>query len=183
MARPLRLQVAGGIFHVTIRGVRKLPIFHGDDDRRIFLSLVARVATSHAWACLAYVLMTTHYHLLFQTPNPNLASGMQRLNSAYAQGFNRRHALNGHLFERRYTSIFVETDEHLLAEFRYIALNPVTAGICDKPDAWTWSSYPAALGLQRSPRFLTADWILGHFSADLERARTLAREFVEAGLG
>ncbi len=170
------------MFHVTIRGVRQLPIFHGDADRRIFLWLLARMVRSHSWACLAYVLMTTHYHLLLQTAQPTLASGMQRLNSGYAHGFNRRHGFKGHLFEQRYTSVFVEDDDHLLTEFRYIALNPVVAGICDRPESWTWSSYPAALGVQRSPRFLSADWILRHFSADLTRARALARQFVEAGL-
>ena len=182
MARRLRLEVPGGIFHVTIRGVRRLPVFHDDSDRRIFLWLVSRVVRSHGWGCLAFVLMTTHYHLLLQTPQPNLASGMQRLNSAYAQGFNRRRGFEGHVFERRYTSAHVESDSHMLEAVRYIALNPVRAGICRKPEAWPWGSYPAALGLAGPPRFLMADWVLGHFSADLERGRELLQEFVSAGL-
>ena len=109
-----RLELPGGIFHVTIRGVRKLPIFHEDADRRIFLWHVGNVVRSHRWTCLAFVLMTNHYHLLVRTRQPNLASGMQRLNSRYAQGFNGRHGFEGHVFERRYVSVHVETDEHLL---------------------------------------------------------------------
>lgn len=181
MARRLRLEVPGGIFHVTIRGVRRLPVFHDDSDRRIFLWLVGRSVRSHQWACFAFVLMTTHYHLLLQTPRPNLASGMQRLNSQYAQGFNRRHGFKGHVFEERYTSVHVQTDSHLLESFRYIVLNPVRAGLCHTAEEWAWSGYRATLGLASPPRFLAADWILGHYSADLQRARQLLRAFVAAG--
>jgi putative transposase len=182
MARKPRLELAGGIFHVTIRGVRSLPIYHGDGDRRIFLWLLAEVVRSHGWACLQFVLMTNHYHLLLQTPRPNLALGMQRLNSQYAQGFDRRHGFQGHVFQRRYVSVHVATDDHLLQAFRYIALNPVKAGLAATPEEWLWSSYGASLGVSRAPRFVRVDWVVGHFSADLQRGRQLLKEFVAAGL-
>ncbi len=116
------MQPAGGVFHVLARGVVGLPIFRDADDRKAFLSLFASVVERHGWACLAFCLMTTHYHLLVVTPNADLA-------------------------QSRYGSILVERDSQFLELFRYFALNPVRGGLCDDPAAWPWGSYRIALGL------------------------------------
>ena len=117
--------MAGAAYHVMARGVARQPIFRDDKDRHQFLKLLDDVVARHEWSCHAFVLMSTHYHVLVRTPNPDLARGMQRLNSCYAQHFNRRHGETGHRFERRYHSVLIESDAHALELVRYLALNPV----------------------------------------------------------
>jgi hypothetical protein len=123
--------------------------------------------------------MTTHYHLVIRTPNVDLAAGMQRLNGNFAQGFNRRHGETGHVFERRYHALLIEHDGHLLELYRYIALNPVRAGLCSRPEAWTWSSHSAVVGLAAPPDFLSTEWALLYFGSDRIRARERLRAFVD----
>ena len=139
--RPPRIQLAGGIYHVTSRGNRRQAIFHDDDDRRWFLMFRAHVFQRWGWRLHAYCLMTNHFHLLVQTPQANLSSGMQRLKSGYAAYFNERHLLVGHLFQQRFDSRLIESEEHFSETVRYIALNPVRAGLCEHPAQWPWSSF------------------------------------------
>ncbi len=179
MARPLRVQVAGAAYHVTARGVARQVIFRTEDDRQRFLSLVADVVARHEWACHAYVLMTTHYHLVVRTPAPDLARGMQRLNACYAQDFNRRHGETGHRFERRYHSVLIDDDSHALELIRYLALNPVRAGACEDAAGWPWSSYAAIVGRAAKPRFLAEEWLLTYFGGTRERALQRLQSFVE----
>ena len=178
VARAPRNQVAGGLYHITTRA--KGEIFLDDDDRTSFLATLRHVVRRHEWICHSYCLLSTHYHLLVSTPNPDLAAGMQRLNGRYAQGFNDRYLDFGHVFSGRYYSVLVESEGHLLELVRYLALNPVRAGICRTARSWRWTSYPAALGLRPVPGFLTLDWVLSLFGQDLERARERLREFVES---
>jgi putative transposase len=179
MARPPRLQIAGGLYHVIARGVARQAIFRDDPDRRHFLKLVDDVVARHDWSCHAFVLMTTHYHLLVRTPSPDLARGMQRLNACYAQYFNWRHGETGHRFERRYHSMLIESDAHALEVIRYLALNPVRAGVCREPAAWRWSSYAAVVGRQRSPYCLAEEWLLAYFGRNRDRALQRLQSFVE----
>jgi putative transposase len=141
MARPLRIQIAGGTYHVTSRGNRRQAIYQDDDDRRQFLAFHDRVVRRYGWIVHAYCLMTNHFHLLVETPEPNLSAGMQRLKSEYAAYFNERFGHVGHLFQQRFGSSFIEGDEYFAEALRYIALNPVKAGLCDHPAAWPWSSF------------------------------------------
>lgn len=141
MPRPPRLQVAGGTYHITSRGNRHQSIYHDDDDRRQFLILRDRIARRCGWRMLAFCLLTNHFHLLIETSIPNLSAGMHQLNGGYAKYFNERHTFDGHLFERRFGSRLVETDEHLEEALRYIAFNPVEAGLCTYPWEWRWSSF------------------------------------------
>ena len=141
MPRALRLELAGGIFHVTARGNRKEAIYQDDVDRGHFLSLQTRAGHRHGWRCIAYCLLTNHFHLLIETPRPTLAAGMHQLNSGYAHYFNERHGLTGHVFERRFDSRLVDSEEHMHEALSYIALNPVKAGLCDHPWEWPWSSF------------------------------------------
>lgn len=182
VARPLRVQVPGGAFHVLARAVAGRALFRDALDRRTFLDVLATAVALHGWSCHAFCLMTTHYHLLLRTPEGDLARGMHRLNGSYAQGFNRRHGTVGHVFESRYASILVDKESHLLELCRYLALNPVRAGACDDPAAWQWSSYRAAIGLEPAPPFLTVDWLLDHFGADRDVARRRLRAFVADAL-
>ena len=184
MARALRLQPPGGIHHVMSRGVAGLPLFCDDDDRDIFLATAEETILRHGWICLGYVVLGTHYHLLVRTPDPDLAEGMKRLNGNYAQGFNRRHGRRGHVLESRYASVLVETDGHLRWLFRYLAWNPVNAGLCADPKDWPWSSYPRLLGRRtaRAARFLAVDAALGLFGPDRATARARLRDFVEGPL-
>jgi putative transposase len=122
--------------------------------------------------------MTNHYHLLVTTPNPDLAIGMHTLNHLYARSFNRRYKLTGHLFERRYHSVLVETDSHFIELVRYQALNPVRAGLCERADDWPWSSYRATLGVCECPDFLSVDEVLAAFAKERATAQRLLHEFV-----
>lgn len=179
VARPPRIQVPGAAYHVTARAVADRPLFRDDADRRRFLAILHEVVERQDWACHAFCLMTTHYHLLVRTPSPNLATGMQRLNAHYARGSNDRHGWTGHVFGSRYHAGLIERDSHLLEVTRYVALNPVRAGLCRVPADWRWSSYRAILGLDARPSFLTVGWVLAHFGSNGERARDRFRRFVE----
>src|SRR5215210_502277 len=163
MPRPLRLGADGSIFHVTARGNRRQPIFLDSGDRALFLHLLARNVTRFGWLCHAYCLMGNHFHLVVETPVFNLSEGMQRLNGRFAQLFNERRELGGHLFQGRFHSEPIETDAHLLSSVRYDDLNPVRAGLVGDPAAWRWSSYTATAGLERPPSFLAASHVLGFF--------------------
>ena len=182
MARALRKQVAGLTYHVTSRGNRREAIFRDEIDRYRFLGLLAGMVRRYEWLCHAYCLMTTHYHLLVTTPRPNLARGMQRLNGSHGSGFNSRHKLTGHVFQGRYHSVIVEREPQLLELVRYIALNPVRAGLCATPEDWPWSSYRYTLGLDEKPAFLARDFLLECFAENPERAPAQLRNFVLAGL-
>ena len=169
----------GAAYHVTAHAVAREPLFRDDADRTHFLGILEEVVARHDWSCHAFCLMTTHYHLLVRTPNPDIGVGMQRLNGHYAARFNKRHGIVGHVFNRRYHSLLVERESHLLDLCRYFALNPVRAGACSRPADWRWGSYAAVLGVARRPPFLAVEWLLAHFGSNLERARERFRAFVE----
>lgn len=124
--------------------------------------------------------MPNHFHLVIETPGPDLAVGMHRLKNSYVQWFNRRHDLDGHLFQGRYHGVHVDNTVHLLELGRYLALNPVRSGLCRAPEDWPWSSYRAMIDLA-PPGFLAVDETLSHFGADRERARARFRAFVLDG--
>ncbi len=180
LPRPPRVQVAGGIYHLVSRGVRKLPLFTDDRDREYFLALLDLTVARYGWELHTYCLMTNHFHLLVTTPQPNVSAGMQYLNGRYAQWFNWRHGFEGHVVERRFWSALVTTDRQLLATARYIVLNPVRAGLCATAADWPWSSYRATVtGVPRRPRL--SSWLLGLFGQDIESAREAFARFVGEG--
>ncbi len=180
MARPLRLEHAGALWHVTSRGNERRAIFRNDADRKRFLSILADTVERFAWTLHAYVLMGNHYHLLLETPEPNLSRGMHRINAIYSQGFNKLHERAGHLLQGRFKAILIEREPHLLELVRYVVLNPVRAGIAESAGEWPWSNYRATAGLQRPPQWLETAWTIGQFGGG-EGARTAYREFVAAG--
>jgi putative transposase len=165
VVRPLRVLVNDGVYHVTARGIERRAIFPDDADCVAFLAVLERTVDRFAWRCLAYCLMHNHYHLLLQTLEPNLARGMQYVNGRYAQDFNRRHDRAGALFGGRYKAKLIQRDAHLLEVFRYIALNPVRAGLCESPSSWRWSSHPVIAGSASATTFLAVEQARGWFAA------------------
>ena len=127
MARPLRLELAGALYHITSRGDEREDIFLSDDDRLAWLDTLAEVCKRFNWVCHAYCQMTHHYHLLIETPDANLSKGMRQLNGVYTQRFNRSHARVGHVFQGRFKAILVHKDRYLLELARYVVLNPLRA--------------------------------------------------------
>ncbi len=166
---------------MTCRGNEKREIFRDAVDRRDLLDLIGRVVDTLRWRVHAYVLMGNHYHLLLETPEPNLSRGMHQLNGIYTQRFNRRYERVGHLFQGRFKSILVEKDAHLLELIRYVVLNPVRAGIAPGPGQWDWSNYLATAGLARAPVWLEVNWTLAQFGGGALAADRY-RQFVDAGM-
>jgi putative transposase len=183
MARPLRLEYEGAVYHVTSRGNARESIFRVDPDRELFLQGLRETVQRFGWICHAYCLMTNHYHLLIETPEPNLSRGMRHLNGVYTQAFNRRHGRVGHVLQGRFKSIVVEKESHLLELARYVVLNPVRAKIVRSAKDWPWSSYRSTSGMTDAPSFLTVGWILAQFHKNQRRAVELYRDFVKAGRG
>ena len=183
MARPLRLEYPGAIYHVTARGNAQGAVFIDDRDRETFLTCLSEVVVRLGWLCHAYCLMDNHYHLLIETPDGNLSQGMRQLNGVYTQRFNRRHQRVGHLFQGRYKAILVERDSYLLELCRYVVLNPVRAKMTKHIERYPWSSYPATLGMTASPGWLNTDWLLGQFGKRRSIARPRYAEFIAQGIG
>jgi REP element-mobilizing transposase RayT len=164
VARRLREEVEGGIFHVFARGNRKQAIYLDDEDRHTYLRMLGAVVAKRNWCCLAYCLMPNHVHLLVETPGANLGIGMQWLHGLYAQTFNERHGRSGHLFQGRYGSVRVTTDAQLWMLVRYLAVNPVRAELCARPANWRWSSHGALAG-SSDPGWLDHSRLLQYFAA------------------
>jgi REP element-mobilizing transposase RayT len=181
MARPLRIEFPGALYHVTSRGNAHASIFLDDIDRKTFLAVLGLTLRRFNVICHAYCLMTNHFHLLLETPDGNLSKAMRQLNSIYTQALNRRHGRVGHVLQGRFKSIVVDRETYLLELCRYIVLNPVRAGMVNEPGKYPWSSYRPTAGFANKPTFLAVDWILEQFGADRTRARKEYRLFVKAG--
>ena len=184
MARPLRIEYPGAVYHVTSRGNERSLIFRDEKDRLAFLDTLARTVDRWNWMVHAYCLMGNHYHLLIETPEPNLSRGMRQINGEYTQAFNRRHHRVGHLFQGRFKAILVEKESHLLELCRYVVLNPVRArGMkVSAPEDWRWSSYRATAGKVKRPEWLTVTWVLSQFGKTPAKARQSYRRFVVQGI-
>ena len=183
MARPLRLQFEYALYHVTSRGNARQAIVKTQADRQAFLTGLAQVVDRFGWRCHAYCLMNNHYHVLVETPVPNLSQGMRQLNGPYTQGFNRRHRRVGHVFQGRYKAILVEREAHLLELCRYVVLNPVRAQLVDHPEDWAWSNYRATAGLEPCPPFLEVGWTWDQLAIRPATAQRRYQAFVAQGIG
>ncbi len=183
MARPLRLEFAGALYHVTSRGDRQEDIFLCDEDRQDWLDVLETVCDRFNWVVHAFCQMTNHYHLLLETVDGNLSKGMRQLNGLYTQRFNRRHRMVGHLFQGRYKAILVQKEAYLLELTRYVVLNPLRAHMVNDLNDWRWSSYPIVMEQAAIPQWLDADWLLGQFGTGRSLARQHYREFVMSGKG
>lgn len=182
MARPLRIEYDGAVYHVTSRGNERKNIFKDDEDRMFFLDILKKANEKYNWLCHAYCLMNNHYHLLIETPDGNLSRGMRQLNGVYTQSYNKRHDRVGHIFQGRYKAILVDKESHLLETCRYVVLNPVRAKAIENHGGWKWSSYRGTAGLEKPHPCLTTDWILGQFATGRKVASDKYREFIRAGI-
>ena len=167
MARKLRVQYPGAVYHVLNRGDRRERIYCDDHDRQRFLDTLGEACAKTGWQVHAYCLMANHFHLIVETPRPNLVVGMKWLSGTYTGRFNRRHKLFGHLFSGRYKALIVDesTPGYLRTLGEYVHLNPVRAKLL-RPDAplrsFRWSSFPIYLQVpSRRPGWLRVDRLLG----------------------
>ena len=159
MGAKQRLEIAGGLHHVTARGNAREAVFRDEIDFLTFLRTLAPIVRRFNWLCHSYCLLPNHYHLFVETPEPNLSRGMRLVNGTYAQRFNGRYRRAGHVFQGPYGAELLARDGHLLEVCRYIPLNPVRANLCHDPADWPWSSYGALIGLQEPPTFLEVRFI------------------------
>ena len=181
MARPLRIEFAGALYHITARGNARGDIFQDDTDRCRFLVLLAEACELFHWHCHAWCLMGNPYHLLLETGSATLSKGMRWLNGVYTQYHNRRHRRVGHLFQGRFKGILVEKESYLLELALYIVLNPVRARMVHEANEWPWSSYRATAGMEASLPCLTRDWILRYFGDKFSTATCRYQQFVREG--
>ena len=150
--------------HVYARGNAQQPIYLDDIDRWRYLRLLRKVIERTEWMCMAYCLMANHMHLLVETRTANLGAGMHRLHGSFAQYFNRRHQLSGHLFQGRYDAVPIANDPQLWMTAAYIVRNPVKAGLCQAPADWPWSSHAAVIE-SRSPEWIASERLESYFGA------------------
>lgn len=171
MARPLRIQFPGAIYHITVRGNAYQNIFTDKYDYLKFLETLNEVKEFYGWEIFAYCLMPNHFHLLIKTPQPNLSLGMRDLNSNYTSRFNARHKRVGHLFQGRYKSIIVDENSYLHELIRYIALNPVKAKLVQNPKDWIWSSHRELLSTKKKDYIMDRQKVLSFFSGHKQLAK------------
>ena len=183
MARQLRPEFPGALYHVTSRGNERRPIFRSNGDRLAFLALLGIATIRFGWSVTAWVLMTNHFHLVVQTPEPNLSRGMQWLNGKYAGWFNRRHGRVGHLFQGRFKTRIIDGETYFRRVIRYVILNPVRAEMVEHPRDYRWSSYRATAGLEASQSWFDVTAALHPFDDELAAAQARYQEFVEMDLG
>jgi REP element-mobilizing transposase RayT/AraC-like DNA-binding protein len=151
-------------------------------DRERFLATLEEAVNRYGWRLYAYCLMGNHYHLVVETPRPELIRGVRHVNGVYAKRFNATHRRVGHLFQARYKAILVERESHLAELLRYVVLNPVRAGLCEFPEDYRWSSYRSTGGLEQAPGFLALDAVLSLFARKRRLAQLRYRSFVADGV-
>jgi putative transposase len=191
MARPLRLEFEGALYHLTGRGNARQRIFADDKDCAKFVQLLTESLQRYDVALYGYVLMRNHYHLIAETRRANLGRWMHWLTTAYTVYFNRRHRQVGHLFQGRYKSIVVEAEGYLLSLSRYVHLNPVRGKVIGRGDpverrkrlrGWRWSSYRGYSGLAKPEPWVSQERVLGEIGGAPRERRLRYRRFVEEGL-
>jgi REP-associated tyrosine transposase len=169
-----------GLYHVASGATRPDPFFRDDVDRGVFVVELAAMLAREDVFCLAFCVLTTHYHLILDTEQGALPSAMHRLNWHYARSLNRRHGRAGHAVGGPYMAVPLEDDAHFLTGFRYVAWNPVTAGVCKRPQDSRWSSYATTIGLRHDYSFVDSSRVLGCFGRPRAAATERLRGFVEA---
>jgi REP element-mobilizing transposase RayT len=183
MARPLRIEYPGAVYHLTSRGNERKAIFRADSDREAFLAFLGKVVHRFGWRLSAWVLMSNHFHLVIQTPEPNLSRGMHWLNGSYAGWFNHEHERWSHLFGGRFKAFLVEEETYFAEVLRYVVLNPVRAKMVERPEEYHWSSYRATAGLDSAPEWLDSAAALSTFGETPDGAAERYRAFVAEAIG
>ncbi len=196
MARHLRVEFPGAIYHVTCRMVgdwrsERSQLFRDDADRERFLERLGERVEPFRIRLYLFVCMTNHFHLVFETPEANCSRFMQSLSTAYTVYYNLRHGRHGHLLDGRFKAKLVAGDDYLLALSRYVHLNPVQVSAWqDRPTedriqalrAWRWSSYPGYIGGRKAPGFVECGPLLAEMGGESRERPKRYRDFVESGL-
>ena len=183
MARPLRITFPGAFYHITSRGNERKVVFKSKGDREKFLEYLESATQRYNALIHTYCMMDNHYHLLLETPSANLPQIMRHINGAYTTYFNIKRRRSGHLFQGRYKAILVEVDAYAKELSRYIHLNPVRAGMVDKPEAYQWSSYRYYIEKGKTPEWLHRPMVLGYFGEKESIAQKRYQCFVNALVG
>ncbi|MBI4669678.1 MAG: transposase [Elusimicrobia bacterium] len=179
MSRPLRLEYPGAFYHVLARGNERKEVFRDDEDKSRFLNFLGEASDRWALSVHAYALMVNHYHILLETKAGMLSLPMRHVNGVYTQFFNRKHNRVGHLFQGRFKALLIDKESYLLTLSRYIHQNPIRAGMAKSAGDYPWSSYPAYLGLTRTPKWLNTQETLSEFGQSLNSQRKNYRAFIE----
>ena len=179
MTRPLRVEYPGAFYHVFSRGNAGEHVFKGDADKKKFLQYLAKDVERFSIILHTYCIMSNHYHLLIETPLPNLSVAIQWLNISYAAYYNKRHQRSGHIFQGRYKSILIDKDDYIKQLSRYIHLNPVRAKLVSKPLDYQWSSYSAFIEKAKDCDWLETSGILQHFGKKRKQSKANYKIFVE----
>ena len=182
MARPLRVEYEGAVYHVTARGNEKKKIFFTPADYKKFRDYLEVAKQKHGIMIHSYVLMSNHYHLIVETPGGNLSKVMHYINSSYTTYLNIRRKRTGHLFQGRYKALLVDKDNYLIELSRYIHLNPVRAGIVEKPEDYEYSSY-RAFASGEEDKILDQSTILSMITSQMGEARKRYCEYINSGIG
>jgi putative transposase len=182
MARPLRIEFPGALYHVISRGNERRAIVRDDADRQKRLDWLRRTVEVYGWRLHAFVLMTNHDHLFVETPEANLSAGMQHYNGSYTGYFNRRHRRAGHLFQGRFKGHLIEEQGYFLEVSRYVHLNPVRAKLVEAPQDFRWSSCPGYAAARHRLDWVCYERVLGEFGHDGTQARRRYGRFLRAGL-
>jgi len=182
MARPLRIEYEGALYHITARGNERNSIYFEKADYEKFKYYLAEAKIKYAIMLHCYILMSNHYHLILETPAGNLSRIMHYINGSYTTYVNIKRKRSGHLFQGRYKSIVVDKDNYLLELSRYIHLNPVRAGIVKKPEDYSYSSYKSYISNDKD-EIVTQEHILGMLSRNEANAKKIYKRFVESSIG
>ncbi len=182
MARSLRIEYEGAVYHVTSRGNERKKIFFTKHDYKKFLDYIKEAKKKYGVMVHCYVLMSNHYHIVIETPKANLSKVMQYINGSYTTYINTKKTRSGHLFQGRYNAIVVDKDNYLLELSRYVHLNPVRAAIVEKPEEYSYSSYQAYIN-NKKDETLTKELIMGMISSPRQESKRRYREFVESAIG
>jgi REP element-mobilizing transposase RayT len=182
MARPLRIEYEGAVYHIMGKGNRGEFIFSEDRDKEVCLDFLERAGQRYGITVYGWCIMGNHYHLLISTPERTLGRAMHFIGSGYGSYMRRYRGWIGHVFAGRYKSICVEKESYLLELSRYLHLNPVKAGVVKKPEEYRWSSYRHYIGKEKSPKWLHTEWLLAEYGRTDRTAGNRYKEFVESGM-
>ncbi|MBS4031585.1 MAG: transposase [Clostridiales bacterium] len=179
MPRYCRQKSQLGIYHVMIRGVGQMNIFHDDEDRRRFMSILLKIKGENNFELYSYSLMPNHLHLLIKEVEDSISRIMKRFGVSYVYHFNQKYNRVGHLFQDRFRSEIIDTEQYFLGCSRYIHNNSVAAGLAQHPEDYPWSSYTYYMNEHDDNKLLNKDFLLDHFSVNRAEAILKLKEFTE----